>query len=97
MHMYAESLLCDTVRGYNTVTDERTGIRINSSHWEYTLMPIWLLNYKHKGKKYTYAMNGHTGKVYGELPLSFPRLGVLFGSLFSAVALICTLIGYFLA
>ncbi len=96
MHGYASSLLQGTVHGYATVTDELTGIRISKSHWEYTLMPVWILNYKHKGKNYTYAMNGHTGKVYGELPISFPKLGILFGSLFSAVALICTLIGYFL-
>ena len=96
MHGYADRLLRDTVRGYHTVTDERTGIRIYSSHWEYTLMPVWILNYKHNDKNYTYAMNGHTGKVYGELPLSITKLAALIGSLFSAVALICTLIGYFL-
>ena len=96
MHTYASKLLRDTVRGYHTVTDEMTGIRIFSSHWEYTLMPVWILNYKHKGKNYTYAMNGHTGKVYGELPISFRKLGIFFGSLFAALSVACTLIGYFL-
>lgn len=96
MHGYASRLLKDTVSGYHSVSDEVTGIRISSSHWEYTLMPVWILNYKHKGKNYTYAMNGHTGKVYGELPVSFHKLGILFGSLLSSIALICTLIGYFL-
>ena len=59
-------------------------------------MPVWILNYKHKDKNYTYAMNGHTGKVYGRLPLSFPKLGILFGSLLAGITLLCTLIGYFM-
>lgn len=96
MHGYASKLLRGTVGGYTALTDEITGIRICKSHWEYTLMPVWILNYKHKGKNYKYAMNGHTGKVYGELPVSLPKLGVLFGSLLAAITGICTLIGYFL-
>ena len=96
MHGYATDLLKNTVRGYTAITNDVTGIRIKSSHWEYTLMPVWILNYQHKGKNYTYAMNGHTGKVYGELPISLPRLGVFFGSLFAGLATLFTLIGYFL-
>ena len=58
-------------------------------------MPIWILNYKHKDKNYVYAMNGHTGKVYGRIPISFKKLGILFGAVAAAVTAIATLIGYF--
>ena len=40
-------------------------------------MPIWLLTYQQRGKTYTYAMNGYTGKVYGELPVSRLKLALL--------------------
>ncbi len=71
MQNYASTLLRNTVDGYNTVSPERVQVNIQKSHWEYALMPLWVLTYKSKkGKIYTYAMNGHTGKVYGELPLS---------------------------
>jgi len=96
MHSYAETLLRDTINGYTTVSPRNTGIRINKSHWEYTLMPVWLLSYSHKNKKYTYAMNGYTGKVYGEIPVSFKRLSALFGIVFGVVLAVATLIGYFL-
>ena len=34
------------------------------------ILPIWLLTYKSKkGKVFTFAINGHTGKIYGELPI----------------------------
>ena len=56
---------------------------------------MWILNYKHKGKNYVYAMNGHTGKVYGRIPISFPKLSILFGIVAAAVTAIATLIGYF--
>ena len=96
MHKYAESLLCDTVHGYSTVTNERTGIRIVKSHWEYALLPVWILNYKHKNKNYTYAMNGNTGKVWGEIPISFKKLSILFAGIFASVGILATLIGFFL-
>ena len=50
-------------------------------------MPIWILTYKNKkGKVYTYAMNGHTGKIYGELPISKWKLalGAIIASLLLA-------------
>ena len=92
---YARELFDRTVSGYNSVNDKNTLVRICSSHWEYSLMPIWILNYKHKDKNYVYAMNGHTGKVYGRIPISFKKLGILFGAVAAAVTAIATLIGYF--
>jgi hypothetical protein len=35
----------------------------------YVLYPVWLLNTSFKGKKYTFAMNGQTGKFIGDLPM----------------------------
>ena len=32
-------------------------------------MPVWILNYNYKGKMYTFAMNGQTGKLVGDLPM----------------------------
>ena len=58
-------------------------------------MPIWILNYERKGKSYTFAMNGHTEKVYGKLPISFGRLSALFGTVAGAVAAICAAVGVF--
>ncbi len=81
MQGYAEQLLRGTVSGYNTVTPQSTEVKVRSSHWEYALMPIWMLTYRDRhGRAYTYAMNGYTGKVYGELPISWPKLGILLAS-----------------
>ena len=95
MESYASNLLRSTVRGYETVDQSSFGMMVNKSHWEYTLMPIWILTYKHKGKNFNYAMNGYTGKVYGKIPLSIPKLLMLFGGSFILSLIITMLFGFF--
>ena len=58
-----------TVQGYATVTPEASGIHLQNGRAKYALYPVWLLNTTWKGKKYTFAMNGQTGKFVGDLPL----------------------------
>lgn len=36
---------------------------------KYALLPVWLLTASYKDKKYTFAMNGQTGKFVGDLPM----------------------------
>ena len=100
MNGYASLLLGDTIHGYTSVEKGDTIVRVDSSHWEYSLMPIWILTYSRvRGKKtkiYTYAMNGNTGKIYGELPISIPKLALLFGGIATALTAIFSLIGGFL-
>ncbi|MBQ9804999.1 MAG: TFIIB-type zinc ribbon-containing protein [Clostridia bacterium] len=94
MDRYSEQLLRNTVNGYNTVTVKDTGVRVKQSHWDYSLLPIWMLNYRDKkGRVYTYAMNGYTGKVYGELPISFAKLGLLLGAIALPLTGLLTWIG----
>ncbi len=94
MNSYSESLLRGTVNnGYTSLDGEQTALNIHSCHWEYTLLPMWILNYRRGGKLYTYAMNGSTGKIYGKLPISIPKLGILFGAVGVLTWLISFLIG----
>ncbi|MBR6914801.1 MAG: hypothetical protein IKN36_00435 [Clostridia bacterium] len=57
---------------------------------------MYLLNLKYKDKNYRYAVNGQTGKVVGELPISKAK-SFLYGLLIflagsSVSALIATLL-----
>ena len=58
-----------TVIGYSSVIPESTNIRLHNGKAKYALYPVWLLNTEWDGKKYTFAMNGQTGKMVGDLPL----------------------------
>lgn len=89
MREHARTLLDRTVSGYEGYTPPSTSLSVRSSHWEYTLMPVYILTYRKekKNKTYVFAMNGHTGKIYGELPLSWKKLLILFGGIFAGVFL----------
>ncbi len=93
MNSYAETLLRNTINGYNTTKVQSGRVKIDRIRWDYTLMPIWVLNYKTKKKNYTYAMNGFTGKIYGRLPLSMKKLAVSTAGLFATLAAAIMLIG----
>ena len=64
-----ESAFAATVQGYATVTPESTSVRLRNGIAKYALYPVWILNTEWKGEKYTFAMNGQTGKFVGDLPL----------------------------
>ncbi len=65
----AEQAFASTVIGYSTVVPEFVSVRLKNSSAKYALYPVWLLNTTWEGKKYTFAMNGQTGKFVGDLPL----------------------------
>ena len=46
---------------------------------QYTLLPVWAVRYDYRDSEYTFLMNGQTGKVAGNPPLSLPKLAVGFG------------------
>lgn len=64
----AVSLIRDTVRHQTkTVTNNQIVVRNKNTH--YILLPVWMVNIKYKDKNYTFAMNGQTGKLIGNIPI----------------------------
>lgn len=64
-----EEIFESTVNGYSTIRTEYSGIRLHNSNAKYALYPVWMLNTKYKDKTYTFAMNGQSGKMVGNLPI----------------------------
>ena len=81
-----------TVHGYESVLTEGSRINIKNGKAEYTMFPVWVLNKKYKDKIYTFAMNGQTGKLVGELPVD---KGKVFKYLFGITAVIFALLQIF--
>lgn len=88
--------LRSTVRGYATVVETSSGVRVRNGNISYALLPIWMLNTVYRGKTYTFAVNGQTGKMVGDLPVSPGRFFALYAALAGAVAVIGTLIALFI-
>ena len=86
-----EQAFAETVIGYDTVVAENTSVQFHGGKAKYALYPVWLLNTTWNGNKYTFAMNGQTGKFVGDLPvdngLYFKWLGGLTAG-FGVIALI---------
>ena len=56
-------------RMYSSVIPKFSQVNIANGSYAYALYPVWILNTTWNGKKYTFAMNGQTGKFVGDLPL----------------------------
>lgn len=75
-------------RGYQRVYGMKCHTDFSSDRQTYMLLPVWMLVSKYQGKDYLFAMNGQTGKIVGELPISGSRTAKWFCIIF----LICFLI-----
>ena len=75
-----EDSFASTVKGFSTVVPESTGIRLTNGKAKYALYPVWILNTSWNGKKYTFAMNGQTGKFVGNLPMDKAKYRMLVGA-----------------
>ena len=64
-----EEIFASTVQGYASVQTESSSIQLHGGKAKYALYPVWLLNTAWNGGKYTFAMNGQTGKFVGDLPV----------------------------
>ncbi len=69
------------IHGYSNVTVQDSNIQLSNTNASYALYPVWILNTKWKEKNYRFAVNGQTGKVAGDLPVSVPKF-ILFYLLF---------------
>ncbi len=58
-----------TVFGYTSVTAESSTVNLSNGKAKYALYPVWILNTTWNNQKYTFAMNGQTGKFVGDLPV----------------------------
>ena len=70
------------VEGYNEFMLRGSEIDTVKSDVNYVLFPVWLFNLAWEGKRYTFAMNGQTGKVAGNIPVDEVKLNVFVIALF---------------
>ena len=84
-----ESMLRDTVKGYETCSTDSKTVHVRRGKVHYALLPVWLLNTKWNGKDYLFAMNAQTGKFVGDLPMSWGKFWLTFAGIFAPLAAVC--------
>lgn len=64
-----EQAFASTVIGYSSVIPQHSSVRLRNGKSKYALYPVWLLTTRYRDQLYTFAMNGQTGKMVGNLPM----------------------------
>ena len=82
------SALESTVSNYTTCNETSRDIRLKRGKVHYALLPVWILNTKWEGKDFLFAMNGQTGKLVGNLPVSTKRVVGLFAAIAASLSAI---------
>ena len=89
-----EDAFASSIQGYDTVTPVYSTIDLANGTSKYALLPVWILNTEWNGQKYTFAMNGQTGKIVGDLPLDKGAYKKWLFGLAGVVSAVCLGISY---
>ena len=73
-----------------------TNIDENVSKSDYVLLPVYMLNIKYKDKMHMFAMNGQTGKMVGNVPISWLKLIIWSIGMLAGLSLLWYFIGFFI-
>ncbi len=85
----------DTVTGYNSVNMESSSIHLQNGDAKYALYPVWILNTTWNDTKYTFAMNGQTGRFVGNLPVDKGAAVRWYLGIAAAASVVAFLVTYF--
>ena len=95
----AEVAFRKTVNGFGYVGVDQSYIQLKNSKVKYALYPVWIMNVTWNNEKYTFAMNGQSGKFVGDLPVDPKAKKALFFKwfgTFSAIGAVITAVMSFL-
>lgn len=75
-------------RRYDEVRSINVHTQYTNTKYKHVLLPLWWAQYEYKSKKYRYMINGQTGEVAGESPIS-PIKIILLVMLILAIIIAC--------
>lgn len=82
--------------GYGLLASPFARMRVLGGNVKYALYPVWLLTSTYKGQKYTFAMNGQTGKFVGDLPIDKKKAFLAFIGSFIPSTIVASIIAMLL-
>lgn len=78
--------------GYTSVTHINKDHNFSLHEAQYVMLPVWILNVAHQGKKYRFAINGQTGKIVGKLPINWGKFAAICAGVFVAAEVLSAFI-----
>lgn len=73
------------VTRYQTRVCVSHNVSLTRGKVQYALLPVYMLSTKWEGKQFLFAMNGQTGKLIGDLPVSKGKFWAWFGGIAASV------------
>lgn len=73
------------VSGYETCVPTRKNAQLRRGKVRCALLPVWLLSTQWEGQNFLFAMNGQTGKMVSDLPVSKKRYWAWWGGLTAGI------------
>ena len=73
------------VSGYETCVPTRKDAQLRRGKVRCALLPVWLLSTQWEGQNFLFAMNGQTGKMVSDLPVSKKRYWAWWGGLTAGI------------
>lgn len=88
----ANDLFAANETQYSSVSIKDNAMKITKAGVKYVFLPVYLLHYTYKGKKYRFAVNGQTGKIIGDIPISKTKVFLYFLKAFGIAAAVASVI-----
>ena len=84
-----------TLKHYTTYLPyDGNPVSIERGKVHYALLPVWLLNVKWNGGDYLFAVNGQTGKICGQLPVSKGKAWAFFAKLAIPLSILAVILAH---
>ena len=89
----AENILQGTYSGqYNSVKVIKKNLNLYNSSCGYGMLPVWKYFYQYGGQTYPFYVNGQTGKIVGNAPISKKKAWAYAGTVWACLTLILVMI-----
>ena len=92
----AKQLARNTMKGYQSIHTNYEQADLDLKDTQYSLFPVWSYQYDYGGKKYCFHLNGQTGKLVGQAPVSYKKAAAYSTTVFMGVLAVFYLIGMIL-
>lgn len=73
---------------HQTRTVATNNLEVIKKSDDYILLPVWMVNIKYNDKNYTFAMNGQTGELVGNIPIDMKKAVIISIMLFITISVI---------
>jgi DNA-directed RNA polymerase subunit RPC12/RpoP len=90
-----ERAACSRELGGDTQRNLSVSTRLYDARFKHLLLPVYIASYQYGGKVWRFMVNGQSGQVVGESPVSWAKVGIAAGAVVGIVAAVIGL-GYYL-